>query len=151
MALRDAGAVVLWVTSTDFSSINNSVLALETLDQLSYPDSRIRLMLNVISSEDGVRPAKIEEVLGRQFFWLIPYDRQIRLGGQVGKPVVTTHQDSRGAQSIVQLAQAIMGVGAVPISSKQASPLRRLFTWGRDGEVKPPRVREEALENAEAN
>ena len=149
-ALEEAN-MVLWVTSTDFSSINNSVLALETLDQLSYPDSRIRLMLNVISSEDGVRPAKIEEVLGRQFFWLIPYDRQIRLGGQVGKPVVSTHHDSRGAQSIVQLAQALMGVGAAPVSSKQqASPLRRLFSWGRDGEVKPTRVREEALENAEA-
>ncbi len=149
-ALEEAN-MVLWVTSTDFSSINNSVLALQTLDQLSYPDSRIRLMLNVVSSEDGVRPAKIEEVLGRQFFWLIPYDRQIRLGGQVGKPVVTTHRDSRGAQSILQLAQALMGVGATPVASKQASPLRRLFSWGRDGEVRPRRVREEALENAEAN
>ena len=64
--------MVLWVTSSDFSSINNSLIALETLQQLSYPDARIRLMLNVTSADDGVRPAKIEEVLNRQFFWLIP-------------------------------------------------------------------------------
>jgi pilus assembly protein CpaE len=128
-ALEEAN-MVLWLTSSDFSSINNSLIALETLQQLSYPETRIRLMLNVTSIDDGVRPSKIEEVLGRQFFWLVPYDRQLRLGGQIGKPVVTTHRDSRGAQSIIQLAQALMGVGP-KTSVKPSSPLRRFF--GKNG------------------
>jgi len=149
-ALEEAN-MVLWVTSSDFSSINNSLLALETLDQLSYPDSRIRLMLNVNSAEDGVRPAKIEQVLGREFFWLIPYDRQIRLGGQVGKPAVSTHKSSRGAQSIIQLAQALMGLGSAPISnSRPASPLRRLFSRNGSEEERPASVRGEAMGNVEA-
>ena len=71
--------------SSDFSSINNSLIGLETLQQLSYPETRIRLMLNIISSEDGIRPAKIEAVLNRQFFWSIPYDRQVRLGGDCAR------------------------------------------------------------------
>jgi Flp pilus assembly CpaE family ATPase len=121
---------VLWLTSSDFSSINNSLIALETLQQLSYPEARIRLMLNITSIDDGVRPSKIEEVLGRQFFWLVPYDRQLRLGGQIGKPVVITHRDSRGAQSIMQLAQALMGVGPQN-SARPASALRRWF--GKNG------------------
>jgi len=154
-ALEEAN-MVLWVTSSDFSSINNSLLALETLAQLSYPDSRIRLMLNVISAEDGVRPAKIEEVLGREFFWLIPYDRQIRLGGQVGKPVVSTQRSSRGAQSIMQLAQALMGVGVATVPTKQASPLRRIFGKaaengkGDENGASPIAVKGEAIGNAEA-
>jgi len=139
-ALEEAN-MVLWVTSSDFASINNSLIALETLQQLSYPEGRIRLMLNVTSADDGVRPGKIEEVLGRQFFWLVPYDRQLRLGAQIGKPVVTTHPDSRGAQSIVQLARALMGVGP-KATARPSSSLRRFFTRnGKDsaGPVVPPK------------
>jgi pilus assembly protein CpaE len=127
-ALEEAN-MVLWVTSSDFSSINNSVVGLETLQQLSYPDARIRLMLNVISPDDSVRATKIEEVLGRKFFWSIPYDRQMRLDGQVGRPAVLSHPDCKGAKSITELAQALMGTGTAvkPAGIKQA-PLRRLFT-----------------------
>ena len=150
-ALEEAN-MVLWLTSSDFSSINNSLIALETLQQLSYPEARIRLMLNVTSMDDGVRPSKIEEVLGRQFFWLIPYDRQLRLGGQIGKPVVTTHRDSRGAQSIIQLARALMGVGP-KTSARPASSLRRLF--GKNGvnghEPKAPAPRGEVIGHAETH
>jgi MinD-like ATPase involved in chromosome partitioning or flagellar assembly len=129
--------MVLWVTSSDFSSINNSVVGLETLQQLSYPDSRIRLMLNIISPDDSVRAGKIEEVLGRKFFWSIPYDRQVRLDGQVGRPAVLSHPDCRGARSITELAQALMGTGTAvkPAGTKQA-PLRRLFRRG--GETSAP-------------
>jgi MinD-like ATPase involved in chromosome partitioning or flagellar assembly len=133
-ALEEAN-MVLWVTSSDFSSINNSVIGLETLQQLSYPDARIRLMLNIISPDDTVRAAKIEEVLGRRFFWSIPYDRQVRLDGQVGRPAVLSHPESRGAKSITELAQALMGSGTAvkPAGTKQV-PLRRLFTR-RGGEA----------------
>jgi pilus assembly protein CpaE len=150
-ALEEAN-MVLWLTSSDFSSINNSLIALETLQQLSYPETRIRLMLNVTSIDDGVRPSKIEEVLGRQFFWLVPYDRQLRLGGQIGKPVVTTHRDSRGAQSIIQLAQALMGAGPKS-SARPASPLRRWF--GKNGsnghDPKVTGTRREVIGHAETH
>ena len=133
-ALEEAN-MVLWVTSSDYSSINNSVFGLETLQQLSYPDSRIRLMLNVISPDDSVRAGKIEEVLGRKFFWSIPYDRQVRLDGQVGRPAVLSHPDCRGAKSIIELAQALMGTGTVakPTGNRQPG-LRKLFTR-RGGEA----------------
>ncbi len=131
LAALEEGNIVLWVTSSDFSSINNSVIGLETLQQLSFPDSRIRLMINVTSPDDSVRPSKIEEVLGRKFFWSIPYDRQVRLDGQVGRPAVLSHPESRGAKSITELAQALMGTGTAvkPAGTKQA-PLRRLLTRG---------------------
>jgi pilus assembly protein CpaE len=153
LGVLEEANMVLWVTSSDFSSINNSLIALETLQQLSYPEARIRLMLNITTTDDGVRPAKIEEVLGRQFFWLVPYDRQLRLGGQIGKPVVGTHRDSRGAQSIIQLAQALMGVGP-KTSAKPTSPLRRFFGKDAAGARQPPaagKTRGEVIGNAETN
>lgn len=112
LAILDEANMVLWVTSTDFSSINNSLLGLEALQQISYPESRIRLVLNVTSSEDGVRPAKIEAVLKRDFFWSIPYDREIRTGAQVGNPAVIARPDGTGARTLIQLAQALTGGSA---------------------------------------
>jgi pilus assembly protein CpaE len=139
-ALEEAN-MVLWVTSSDFSSINNSVIGLDTLQQLSYPDSRIRLMLNIISPDDTVRAGKIEEVLGRKFFWSIPYDRQMRLDGQVGRPAVLSHPDCRGARSVTELAQALMGTGSLTkTAGTRREPLRRLFS--RRGGEGPPAVAE---------
>jgi len=104
------------------------MIGLETLQQLSYPEARIRLMLNVNSSDDGVRPSKNESVLGRQFFWSVPYDPQVRLSAQVGRPAVLSHPESKGAKSIIQLAQALMGSGPVPKQAPKANkPRRRLF------------------------
>jgi MinD-like ATPase involved in chromosome partitioning or flagellar assembly len=105
-ALEEAN-MVLWITSSDFSSINNSLIGLETMGQLSYPESRIRLMLNVTSADDGVRPAKIESVLGRQFFWSVPYDRQVRMGGQIRG--IDFHAGVPRIESIIELAQALIG------------------------------------------
>lgn len=128
LAILDEANIVLWVTSTDFSSINNSLQGLEALQQMSYPDSRIRLILNVNSPDDGVRPAKIEEVLRKKFFWSIPYDRQVRIGAQVGSPAVIASPQSAGAKALVQLARAVTGTdtAAPPRSVKRGGwPFRR--------------------------
>lgn len=126
LAILEESNMVLWVTSSDFSSINNSLLGLKALDDLSYPESRIRLMLNVVSSDDGVRPAKIEEVLGRSFFWTLPYDREVRMGGQVGRPVVAAHPGSAAAASLIELATSL--TGATPSrGSSERSPVKRLL------------------------
>jgi pilus assembly protein CpaE len=125
LAVLDEAKMVLWVTSTDFSSINNSLLGLRTLQQLSYPDTKVRLVLNINSSDDGVRPARIEEVLGRQFFWSIPYDRAVRQGGQVGKPAVLAAPAAAGSKSLIELAQVL--TGAKPVEPVRRSPLGRLF------------------------
>ena len=127
LAILDGANMVLWVTSTDFSSINNSLLGLEALQQMSYPESRIRLVLNVSSSDDGVRPAKIENVLKRRFFWSIPYDRAIRTGAQVGNPAVLANPDGPGARTLIQLAQALTGATVVeaPRQSRTLGLFRR--------------------------
>lgn len=108
-ALQDS-SIVLWVTSSDFSSVKNSQLGLETLQKLSYPESRIRVLLNVTSADDGVRPEKIGAALGRDLFWVLPYDREVHRAGETGRPLVSTNPASRGARSILELARAITGI-----------------------------------------
>jgi pilus assembly protein CpaE len=134
LAVLEESNMVLWVTSSDFSSINNSLLGLKALEELSYPESRIRLMLNVVSADDGVRPAKIEEVLGRKFFWSLPYDREVRSGGQVGKPVVIKNPGSAAAASLIELARALTGATPTRVA-RSSSPVRRLFTRFNRGDT----------------
>ncbi len=137
LATLEEANMVLWITSSDFSSVNHAMQGLETLRQLSYPESRIRLVLNDVSSENGVRPSKIETALGRQFFWHVPYDRELRVGSQVGRPAALTSPTCRGAQSIIEMAQTIVGVGPKPVP--RSSPLRRLFARrGGDATATPP-------------
>ncbi|MDO8616805.1 MAG: AAA family ATPase [Dehalococcoidia bacterium] len=123
LAILDEANMVLWVTSTDFSSINNSLLGLEALQQISYPEARIRLVLNVTSPDDGVRPAKIETVLKRDFFWSIPYDRDIRIGAQVGNAAVIASPGGNGARTLIQLAQALTG-GSAPAAPRPTRSFR---------------------------
>lgn len=125
LAVLEEASIVLWVTSTDFSSINNSLMGLEALRQLSYPESRIRLVLNITSSDDTVRPAKIEEVLKRRFFWTIPYDKNVRTGSQIGNPAALSSPNSNGSRAFLNLAQAITGGGG----AEQPQPEKPKRTW----------------------
>lgn len=132
LAVLDAAGMVLWVTSSDFSSINNSLLGLEALEQMQYPDARIRLILNVTSADDSVRPSKIEEVLKRTFFWTVPYDKQIRAGAQIGNPAVLSAPESAGSRAISALAQAMTGGASNP--EQPQSKAKRSWLFGRRAE-----------------
>ena len=137
-ALEESG-LVLWVTSTDFSSINNSLAGLAALEKMSYPEGRIKLVLNVNSSDDGVRPAKIEEALGRQFFWSVPYDRGIRTGGQIGSPAILSSPESPGSKSLLQLAQAVTGGAPESRPEKKST---KMWPFRRKGTVSSARTAE---------
>jgi len=145
LAILDEANMVLWVTSTDFSSINNSLLGLEALQQMSYPDARIRLLLNVNSADDGVRPARIESVLKRKFFWSIPYDRGIRTGSQVGNPAVLANPEGAGARAVIQLAQALTGATVIEAPRKA----RRLGLFRRKEEALPKIAGQESVAGPE--
>ena len=131
LAVLDEASMVLWVTSSDFSSINNSLLGLDALQQLQYPDSRIRLVLNITAFDDGVRPSKIEDVLKRTFFWTVPYDKQVRIGSQIGNPAVLSAPESSGSRAINALAEAV--TGGVSKEMQVDNP-KRLWPFGRRGE-----------------
>lgn len=148
MVLEEAN-MVLWVTSADFSSINNSLLGLEALRQMNYPETRVRLVLNVTRPDDAIRPSKIEEVLKRQFFWTVPYDRAVRLGTQVGAPAVLASPESNGSKTIVRLAQALTGATAPPEPAKQ-SGISRLFRR-KDAPAPETETSPETIVSAEAS
>jgi pilus assembly protein CpaE len=118
----EAATLVLWVTAPEFASVRDSLHGMEALRSISFPIDRIRVTLNSISPEDGVRPQTVEEVLQHKVFWQIPYDRQLHQESELGHPQNLQDSASPAAQSLVELARAIGGS-----KTAAAEPPRRLL------------------------
>jgi pilus assembly protein CpaE len=103
--------IVLWITTTEFASVKDSLEAMRALKILSYSQDRVRIVMNAISPDDGVRPSVVEDALQRDVFWNIPYDKKVRQGTHLGQPIVITAPRSVAAKSLVDLATLIHGGG----------------------------------------
>ncbi len=105
----EIATIVLWVTTTEFASVKDSLEAMRALKLLSYSQERVRIVMNAISPDDGVRPSVVQDALQRDVFWNIPYDKKVRQGTHLGQPIVITAPQSVAARSLVDLATVIAG------------------------------------------
>lgn len=105
----EAATIVLWVTTTEFASVKDSLEAMRALKMLSYSQERVRIVMNAISPDDGVRPSVVQDALQRDVFWNIPYDKKVRQGTHLGQPIVITSPQSVAAKSLTDLATMIAG------------------------------------------
>lgn len=127
----DVATMVLWVTTSEFTSVRDSIDALKALDSLSVPRERTRVVLNASSADDGVRPETVQEVLQMDVFWHIPYDKRVRQGTHFGQPVVVSAATSVAARSFADLANVISGGRAAP-APQRFKEVRRLWPAARE-------------------
>jgi pilus assembly protein CpaE len=113
----EMATMVLWVTTTEFASVKDTIEAMRALQLLSYSHERVRVVMNAISSDDGIRPSVVQDALQRDVFWQIPYDKKVRQGTHLGQPIVITTPQSVAARSFTDLATVISG-GRVPRGTK---------------------------------
>jgi pilus assembly protein CpaE len=105
----EIATIVLWLTTTEFASVRDTIEAMRALKTLSYSHERIRIVMNGISPDDGVRPSVVQEALQRDVFWQIPYDKKVRQGTHLGQPIIITAPHSVAAKSLSDLATVIAG------------------------------------------
>ena len=119
----DVATMVLWVTTTEFASVRDSIEAMRALSALSFPSERVRILVNVISPDETVRPSTVQDVLQKDIFWQVPYDKRVRQGTHLGQPIVVTAPASVAAKSFMDLATVISG-GKLEGNKKSLGPLR---------------------------
>lgn len=124
VAALEAASLVLWVTTPEYASVQDSLQALQAVRRLGLPEDRIALVLNVAAPEVEVRASSIEEALARPIFWTVPYDRLLRRSTQMGQPLVDVHPHSAAARSLGDLALAVSGA---PQRARKESWLGRLI------------------------
>jgi MinD-like ATPase involved in chromosome partitioning or flagellar assembly len=107
----EVATVVLWVTTTEYASVKDSIEAMRVLRRLSFSSDRVRIVTNTISPDEGVPVVVVEEALQREVFWIVPYDRKVRQSTHLGQPAVITAPNSPAARSLSDLARTIAGAG----------------------------------------
>jgi pilus assembly protein CpaE len=117
----ELATVVLLITSMDVASIKDTVMAMNMLRAWSFPEEKIKLLVNHSNIANSIRDTDVARTLDYEIFWQIPFDAAVSRAGQIGQPVILSSPRSKVSQNLAELARAIGGVRQAP--TKKAGPL----------------------------
>jgi pilus assembly protein CpaE len=126
LATLDRTDELLLLCLLDVPTVKNVRLSLQTLDLLSFPEDRVRIVLRRTTTKVGMKPKEVEAALERKISFEIPADRGVPLAVNRGNPLVLSEPRADFSSSIHAIAKAL----AVP-SPKKAKARRRLFARAR--------------------
>jgi pilus assembly protein CpaE len=107
LATLDRTDELLLLCSLDVPTLKNLRLALQTLDLLSFPKQRVRIVLNRSNSKVGMKPNEVEGALGMKVRFEIPSDRAVPLSVNRGNPVVLAEESADVSRAIKQMAKEL--------------------------------------------
>src|SRR5215204_7339792 len=107
LATLDRTDELLLLCGLDVPTLKNLRLALQTLDLLSFPKQRVRIVLNRSNSKVGMKPNEVEGALGMKVRFEIPSDRAVPLAVNRGNPVVLAEESADVSKAIKQMAKEL--------------------------------------------
>jgi len=111
LATLDAASDVLLLVGLEVASLKNVRLALRTLDLISYPRDRIRLVLNTPSPARTMKRRELQAALDVKVQFEVPYDDGVPVSVSRGElPVLIGRSGLSSA--IRDMAAGLVGTGA---------------------------------------
>jgi pilus assembly protein CpaE len=107
LATLDRTDQLLLVCSLDVPTLKNVRLALGTLAMLSFPQARVRVVLNRANSKVGMKPREVEAALEQKVAFEIPSDRVVPLSVNHGRPAVLSEPGSDFAKALNTMAKGL--------------------------------------------
>jgi pilus assembly protein CpaE len=107
LATLDRTEELLLVSSLDVPTLKNLRLALQTLDLLSFPKQRVRIVLNRANSKVGMKPSEVEGALGMKVRFEIPSDRAVPIAVNRGNPVVLGEESADVSRAVRTMAKEL--------------------------------------------
>jgi pilus assembly protein CpaE len=126
LATLDRTDELLLLSSLDVPTLKNLRLALQTLELLSFPKQRIKIVLNRANSKVGMKQNEVEGALGMKVRFEIPSDRAVPLAVNRGKPVILDEEGADVSKAIRQMAKALF-----PVEQAKAARRRLVPAFGR--------------------
>jgi pilus assembly protein CpaE len=123
LTVIDRTEELLLVCAPDVPAMKNVRLTLQTLELLSFPTERIRVVLNRANARVGFRAAEVASVLERAVAFELPDDDAVGIGVNRGTPVFRHRADASFSQALGRIATALVGS---PAASAEARTRRRL-------------------------
>jgi len=110
LATLDRTDELLLVCSLDVPTLKNVRLALGTLEMLSFPPARIRIVLNRANSKVGMKQREVEAALEQKVHYEIPSDRVVPITVNKGVPAVLAEPGSDFSRAINAMAKGVFPV-----------------------------------------
>ena len=107
LATLDRTDELLLVCSLDVPTLKNVRLALGTLEMLSFPPARIRIVLNRANSKVGMKQREVEAALEKKVHYEIPSDRVVPITVNKGQPAVLAEPGSDFSRAINAMAKGV--------------------------------------------
>src|SRR3954453_17261208 len=108
LATLDRTDELLLLCSLDVPTLKNLRLALQTLDLLSFPKSRVRIVLNRATDKVGLKQREVEGALEQKVRHELPLDRAVPLAVNRGTPVVLADSGCDFTRALRELAHSLV-------------------------------------------
>ncbi len=117
LATLDRTDELLLLCGLDVPTIKNVRLSLQTLELLSFPTERIRVVLNRANTNVGMKRGEVEAALEQPVRFEIPSDRAVPLAVNRGNPAVVSDPKADFSRAVREMAKALQP--ATPATSKK--------------------------------
>jgi pilus assembly protein CpaE len=128
LAAFDESDAIAVLASLDVPSIKNLKLALQTMELLHYPRTRLRVVLNRADSKVGLRLPDVEKILGGPVDATIPSSRAVPLSVNKGNPILVEDPRSHVSDAIRRFAAQF---AASPRAARAGRPKQRRSLFSR--------------------
>src|SRR3954462_11002092 len=118
LATLDRTDELLLVCGLDVPTLKNVRLSLQTLELLSFPPDRIKLVLNRANSKVGMKPKEVESALEREIAYEVPSDRIVPLAVNRGNPAVLWAPKADVPRSLRAVAKQLVAAQAAAKQKK---------------------------------
>jgi pilus assembly protein CpaE len=108
LATLDRTGDLLLVCGMDVPTIKNVRLSLQTLELLSFPSERIRVVLNRANSNVGINRGEVDRALETKVQFDLPSDRAVPLAVNRGTPVVLSDGGADFSRAMEKVARELL-------------------------------------------
>src|SRR5215212_5191798 len=108
LATLDRTDELLLLCGLDVPTIKNVRLSIQTLELLSFPPDRIRVVLNRANSNVGMQRKEVESALEMGVRFEVPSDRAVPLAVNRGNPAVLADGKSEFSRAVKELAKSLV-------------------------------------------
>jgi pilus assembly protein CpaE len=127
LATLDRTDHLLVLCALDVPTVKNVRLSLETLQLLSFPEERTRLVLREAVGEVGMKRREVEDALRVKVGFELPTDRAVPLAVNRGKPVVLAETGAPFSRAMRDIGKQLLSV-----PPRKAAKRRLIPSLGRN-------------------
>jgi pilus assembly protein CpaE len=109
LSALDCTDQLLLVSGPDIPTLKNTRLVLDTLERLSFPVDRVRVVFNRASAKESIGAGELAAALDLPVSFELPDDPTVPEGVNRGVPATISHENAPFARAIRKVAAELLG------------------------------------------